>query len=38
HIAAATRPDTASDVIAQNIARVEAGRPLMHEVSRKAGY
>ncbi|MBN2759505.1 MAG: glyoxylate/hydroxypyruvate reductase A [Rhodobacteraceae bacterium] len=38
HIAAATRPDTASEVIAQNIARVEAGLPLLHEVSRGAGY
>lgn len=38
HIAAATRPETASDVIAQNIARVEAGLPLMHEVCKTAGY
>lgn len=38
HIAAATRPETASDVIAQNIARVESGLPLMHEVCRTAGY
>lgn len=38
HIAAATRADTASVVIASNIARVEAGQPLLHEVSRAAGY
>jgi len=38
HIAAATRPDTASAVIAANIARVQAGQPLLHEVSRSAGY
>lgn len=38
HIAAATRADTASEVIAQNIARVETGQPLLHEVSRAAGY
>lgn len=38
HIAAATRPETASDVIAHNIARVEAGQPMLHEVSRAAGY
>lgn len=38
HIAAATRPDTASQVIIRNIARVEAGQPLLHEVSRAAGY
>ncbi|MCC1480568.1 2-hydroxyacid dehydrogenase [Roseibaca sp. Y0-43] len=38
HIAAATRPETASQVIARNVARVEAGETLLHEVSRKAGY
>lgn len=38
HVAAATRADTASMVVAQNIARVEAGLPLLHEVSRSAGY
>lgn len=38
HIAAATRPDTASNVIAQNIRRAEAGLPLWYEVSREAGY
>lgn len=38
HIAAATRPETASDVIAANIVRVEAGQPLLHEVSRGQGY
>ena len=38
HIAAATRAKTASDVIARNIARVESGQRLLHEVSRSAGY
>lgn len=38
HIAAATRADTASQVIARNIARVQAGEPLLHQVSRAAGY
>jgi glyoxylate/hydroxypyruvate reductase A len=38
HIAAATRAETASDVIAANIARVQAGQGLLHEVSRAAGY
>ncbi|MCL1627355.1 glyoxylate/hydroxypyruvate reductase A [Roseibaca sp. V10] len=38
HIAAATRTETASDVIAANIARVERGQPLLHEVSRHNGY
>lgn len=38
HIAAETRPSTASEVVAENIARVEAGRPLLHEVDRALGY
>ena len=38
HIASATRPDTASQVIAENIRRSEAGEPLLHLVDRKAGY
>lgn len=38
HIAAATRPETASEVIAENIRRGEAGEPLLHLVNRKAGY
>lgn len=38
HIAAATRPASASRVIARNIARVEAGKPLLHEVARDRGY
>lgn len=38
HVAAATRATTASQVIAQNIARVESGQTLLHEVSRRDGY
>lgn len=38
HIAALTRPETASDVIAENIWRGENGAPLLHLVDRSAGY
>lgn len=38
HIAATTRPDSASRVIAENIRRGEAGEPLLHVVDRSAGY
>jgi len=38
HIAAETRPGTASRVIAENIRRSEAGEPLLHLVDRKYGY
>jgi glyoxylate/hydroxypyruvate reductase len=38
HIAASTRPDTASRVIAENIRRAEAGLPLLHLVDRARGY
>ena len=38
HIAATTRPDTASRVIAENVRRGEAGEPLLHLVDRTAGY
>lgn len=38
HIAADTRPETSSKVIAQNIARCEAGLPLLHLVDRARGY
>lgn len=38
HIAAETRPATASHVIAENIRRCEAGEDLMHVVDRSAGY
>ncbi|MBW6419281.1 glyoxylate/hydroxypyruvate reductase A [Celeribacter sp. PS-C1] len=38
HIAAETRADTASGVIAENIRRSEAGEPLLHLVDRSAGY
>jgi glyoxylate/hydroxypyruvate reductase len=38
HIAAETRPATAAAVIAENIARVEAGEPLLHRVDRTLGY
>lgn len=38
HIASATRPETAAEVIAENIRRGETGAPLLHLVDRKAGY
>ncbi|MGB1234895.1 MAG: 2-hydroxyacid dehydrogenase [Planktomarina sp.] len=38
HIASATRPDTAADVIAENIRRGEAGEDFLHLVDRSAGY
>ena len=38
HIASETRPQTASEVIAENIRRGEAGEPLLHLVNREAGY
>ena len=38
HIAAATRPETASLAVAENIRRGEAGEPFLHLVDRAAGY
>ncbi len=38
HIAATTRAASAARVLAQNIARVEAGLPLLHQVARARGY
>jgi glyoxylate/hydroxypyruvate reductase A len=38
HIASTTRPDTAAQVIAENIRRGEAGETLHHLVDRTAGY
>ena len=38
HIASETRAETASDVIAENIRRSEAGKPLLFLVDRNAGY
>ena len=38
HIAADTQPGSAARVIAQNIARGEAGLPFLHRVDRKRGY
>ncbi|SFC03308.1 2-hydroxyacid dehydrogenase [Tropicimonas isoalkanivorans] len=38
HIASETRPDTASEVIAENIRRGEAGEPFLHLVDRDRGY
>ncbi|MEC8197802.1 MAG: NAD(P)-dependent oxidoreductase, partial [Pseudomonadota bacterium] len=38
HIAAETRPETAAEIIADNIQRVEAGEPLRFLVDRGAGY
>lgn len=38
HIASATRPETASQVIAENVRRGEAGEPFLHLVDRARGY
>lgn len=38
HIASDTRPDTACEVIAENIRRSEAGEKLLYLVDRSAGY
>lgn len=38
HIASATRPAIAAEVIAANIARAQNGEPLAHVVDRQAGY
>jgi glyoxylate/hydroxypyruvate reductase A len=38
HIASQTRPDTASEMIVENIKRCESGEALMHVVDPKAGY
>lgn len=38
HIAAATRPSSAAQSVVANIARVLRGAPLLHQVSRDAGY
>ncbi len=38
HIAADTRPSSASNVIAENIRRGEAGEPFLHQVDRARGY
>jgi glyoxylate/hydroxypyruvate reductase A len=38
HVAAATRVGSASDKIAENVARSEAGQPLLHVVDRTLSY
>ncbi|MBT25019.1 MAG: glyoxylate/hydroxypyruvate reductase A [Rhodobacteraceae bacterium] len=38
HIASETRPETASEVIAENIRRGESGLPLLYLVDRSLGY
>lgn len=38
HIASTTRPDTASEVIVQQVLRGEKGQPFLHVVDRGAGY
>ncbi len=38
HIASATRESTASEVIAENVRRGQAGEPLLHLVDRTLGY
>lgn len=38
HIASATRPETASRAVAENVRRGEAGEPFLHLVDRARGY
>ena len=38
HVASATRPETAAEVVAENIRRAEAGAALLYEVDRAQGY
>lgn len=38
HIASETRPETAAEVIAENIRRGETGAPFLHLVNRQTGY
>ncbi len=38
HVAAATRPDTAARVLAENIRRGETGEPFLHRVDTARGY
>ncbi len=38
HIASSTRPETAAEVIAENILRGEAGKPFLNVVDRSLGY
>lgn len=38
HIASATRPETAAEAVAENIARGEAGEPFLNVVDRLRGY
>ncbi len=38
HIASETRPETAAQVIAENIDRAETGQELLYQVNRAAGY
>lgn len=38
HIASSTRPETAAEVIADNVARGEAGKPFLNVVDRTLGY
>lgn len=38
HVAAATRPETAAQVVAENIRRGESGAPFLHRVDTRRGY
>lgn len=38
HVAAATRPETAARVVADNLRRAMAGQPLLYQVNRAKGY
>ena len=38
HVAALTNLRSAAEVVADNLARLQAGRPLLHLVDRQRGY
>ena len=38
HIASATRPETASGALVEQIGRLSRGEPLLHVVDRRRGY
>ena len=38
HAASYGQPESAADMVAENLRRLAAGRPLLHEVDRRTGY
>jgi glyoxylate/hydroxypyruvate reductase A len=38
HVASYSRPESGAEVVAENIRRLRAGRPLLHVVDRRRGY